>query len=106
MRNFIRFLKSKSFRVNFAIAFVSITLLLFLVLKWLGVYTKHGETISVPDLKGIDIVEVIDIDENQELAMDYGIRGVPTLVMIDGDIEVKRFSGMKMKNEIETWLGA
>jgi hypothetical protein len=27
-------------------------------------------------------------------------------VMIDGDIEVKRFSGMKMKNEIETWLGA
>jgi thioredoxin 1 len=51
-------------------------------------------------------IEVIDIDENQELAMDYGIRGVPTLVMIDGDIEVKRFSGMKMKNEIETWLGA
>ncbi|MCF8284722.1 MAG: PASTA domain-containing protein [Sphingobacteriales bacterium] len=64
MRNFIRFLKSKSFRVNFAIAFVSITLLLFLVLKWLGVYTKHGETISVPDLKGIDIVEAMDrLDE-------------------------------------------
>ena len=51
-------------------------------------------------------IEVIDIDENQQIAMDYGIRGVPTLVMIDGDIEVKRFSGMKMKNEIETWLGA
>ena len=51
-------------------------------------------------------IEVIDIDVYPELAMDYGIRGVPTLVMIDGDIEVKRFSGMKMKNEIETWLGA
>ena len=51
-------------------------------------------------------IEVIDIDENQELAMDYGIRGVPTLVMIDGDIEVKRFSGMKMKNELSEWLGA
>jgi thioredoxin-like negative regulator of GroEL len=50
-------------------------------------------------------IEVIDIDNNQELAMQYGIRGVPTLVMIDGDIEVKRFSGVKMKNEIETWLG-
>ena len=51
-------------------------------------------------------IEVIDIDVHPELAMDYGIRGVPTLVMIDGDIEVKRFSGMKMKNELSEWLGA
>ena len=51
-------------------------------------------------------IEVIDIDENQQLAMDYGIRGVPTLVMLDGDIEVKRVSGMLMKNQLTEWLGA
>jgi thioredoxin 1 len=51
-------------------------------------------------------IEVIDIDENQGLAMDYGIRGVPTLVMIDGDVEVKRVSGMLMKNQLAEWLGA
>jgi thioredoxin 1 len=51
-------------------------------------------------------IEVIDIDENRELATNYGIRGVPTLVMIDGDIEVKRASGMMMKNELTDWLGA
>ena len=51
-------------------------------------------------------IEVIDIDENQGLAMDYGIRGVPTLVMIDGDVEVKRVSGMLMKNQLTEWLGA
>lgn len=51
-------------------------------------------------------IEVIDIDENQELAMDYGIRGVPTLIMLDGDIEVKRVSGMLMKNQLSEWLGA
>jgi thioredoxin 1 len=51
-------------------------------------------------------IEVIDIDENQGLAMDYGIRGVPTLVMLDGDIEVKRVSGMLMKNQLTEWLGA
>ena len=51
-------------------------------------------------------IEVIDIDENQQIAMDYGIRGVPTLVMIDGDIEVKRVSGMLMKNQLTEWLGA
>jgi thioredoxin 1 len=49
-------------------------------------------------------IEVIDIDENRELATNYGIRGVPTLVMLDGDIEVKRFSGVKMKNELSEWL--
>jgi len=51
-------------------------------------------------------IEVIDIDNNQQLAMDYGIRGVPTLVMLDGDVEVKRFSGTKMKKELTDWLGA
>ena len=51
-------------------------------------------------------IEVIDIDENQGLAMDYGIRGVPTLVMLDGDVEVKRVSGMLMKNQLTEWLGA
>jgi len=50
-------------------------------------------------------IEVFDIDERQEVAMQYGIRGVPTLVMLDGDVEVKRFSGMKMKNELTEWLG-
>jgi thioredoxin 1 len=51
-------------------------------------------------------IEVIDIDENRELATNYGIRGVPTLVMIDGDIEVKRVSGMLMKNQLTEWLDA
>jgi len=65
MKNFILFLKSRSFRVNFAIAFVSITLVMYLILKWLNVYTKHGETISVPDLKGMNIVEAMDLLDDQ-----------------------------------------
>ena len=65
MKNFILFLKSRSFRINFAIAFVSIGLLLFMILKWLNVYTKHGETISVPDLKGMNIVEAMDLLDDQ-----------------------------------------
>jgi thioredoxin 1 len=51
-------------------------------------------------------IEVIDIDNNQDIAVQYGIRGVPTLVMLDGDIEVKRVSGMLMKNQLTEWLGA
>jgi thioredoxin-like negative regulator of GroEL len=33
-------------------------------------------------------IEVVDIDVHTELATDYGIRSVPTLVMLDENIEV------------------
>ena len=61
---------------------------------------------TLEDVDTLIPIEVIDIDENQELATQYGIRGVPTLVMIDGDVEVKRVSGMLMKNQLSEWLGA
>jgi thioredoxin 1 len=49
-------------------------------------------------------IEVIDIDENQQLAIDYGVRGVPTLVMLDENIEVKRMVGMNSLKQLEDWI--
>jgi thioredoxin-like negative regulator of GroEL len=49
-------------------------------------------------------IEVVDIDVLPEIAVDFGIRSVPTLVMMDGNIEMKRFSGMKTTKQIEDWL--
>lgn len=49
-------------------------------------------------------IEVIDIDDNQALAMDYGIRSVPTLVMLDENVEVKRRTGIVAKNLLQEWL--
>jgi thioredoxin 1 len=49
-------------------------------------------------------IEVIDIDENNEIAIDYGIRGVPTLVMLDGNTEMKRLVGMQSLKQLEDWL--
>ena len=48
-------------------------------------------------------IEVIDIDENRELAMKYGIRGVPTLIMLDDDTEVKRIVGVKPVQALKEW---
>ena len=48
-------------------------------------------------------VEVIDIDVQDTLAVEYGIRGVPTLVMLDENIEVKRLVGSKTVNELQEW---
>ena len=49
-------------------------------------------------------IEVIDIDVNQEMAIDFGVRGVPTLIMMDGNNEVKRHVGMSTQQKLEEWL--
>jgi thioredoxin 1 len=72
--------------------------------SWCGPCKMLAKTLEYVDTQ--IPIEVIDIDENQDLAVEYGIRGVPTLVMLDGDIEVKRASGMMMKDELSEWLGA
>jgi thioredoxin 1 len=59
--------------------------------------TLEGITIEYP-------IEVIDIDEHQELAIQYGVRGVPTLVMLQDDVETKRIVGMQTEGFLKDWL--
>ena len=49
-------------------------------------------------------IETIDIDENQELSIQYGVRGVPTLVMLEDDVEIKRVVGMQTEGFLKEWL--
>ena len=50
-------------------------------------------------------IENIDIDENQDAAMEYGVRGVPTMIMLDeNNAEVKRLVGMQSLKVLEDWL--
>lgn len=48
-------------------------------------------------------IEVIDIDEKESVANEYGIRSVPCLVMLDENIEVKRLVGSKPVNQLKEW---
>ena len=46
-------------------------------------------------------VEEINIDNHQDLAVKYGIRGVPTLVLVDDDNnEIRRVSGMLKERQL------
>jgi thioredoxin 1 len=42
-------------------------------------------------------VEKIDVDLDYEKAQQYGVRNIPTVVLIDGVTEVKRFVGVQQK---------
>ncbi|MBL7926259.1 MAG: PASTA domain-containing protein [Bacteroidia bacterium] len=55
MNNFFQFLKSRTFFINILLAVVLLIFLLAFVYKWLNGYTRHGETLTVPDLRGQQI---------------------------------------------------
>lgn len=49
-------------------------------------------------------IDVYDIDEHGDLAVEYGIRSVPTMIKLDGNIEVNRKVGLMPRKELEEWL--
>lgn len=53
MNSLIGFLKSRIFLINFGISLVLGFSVLFFVYRYLDNYTQHGETITVPDLRGM-----------------------------------------------------
>jgi|TARA_R110000787_G_scaffold181210_1_gene293362 thioredoxin-like negative regulator of GroEL len=59
-------------------------------------------------LEGIDVpytISNIDIDDSPNLAADYKVRGVPTMVLVDdNDKEVGRLVGVKTKAQIEEFI--
>jgi thioredoxin-like negative regulator of GroEL len=59
---------------------------------------------TLEDVKTDLPIEVVDIDVNSEVAIEFGIRGVPTLVMVEDGTEIKRVSGMQTQNKLEAWL--
>jgi thioredoxin 1 len=49
-------------------------------------------------------VEEIDADHNAEMAKKYNIRGLPTMVIVDGEIEVKRHVGNMTADQIKDFV--
>jgi len=49
-------------------------------------------------------IEVIDIDEQPDLATEFGIRSVPTLVMMEDNVATKRLIGLKSIQEVEAFI--
>jgi len=60
LKPIFKFLISKPFLVNLAIAVVGMIMLIGMTYKWLGSYTNHNESVSVPDFIEMNIT---DLDE-------------------------------------------
>ena len=56
------------------------------------------------ELKETVVVGKINVDENQELAIEYGVMSIPTLVVLKEGKPVKTFVGVTDKEAIKTLL--
>jgi Uncharacterized protein conserved in bacteria len=58
MKNFLNFLKSKTFLIQLGLAFVAVIVLVFLAMQWLKGTTNHGEFVEVPDFSKMSVLEM------------------------------------------------
>ena len=78
------------------------------VLKFYADWCQPCKMLSavIADLDIKTPIEEVDIDNNQELAVKYGVRGIPTCILLDdNDVEIKRQSGTMMANEFKAFVG-
>ncbi|WP_339715535.1 PASTA domain-containing protein [uncultured Kriegella sp.] len=58
MRNFLNFLRSKTFLIQLGLALMVLIVLVFLVLRWLDNTTNHGEFVEVPDFSKMSVMDM------------------------------------------------
>lgn len=71
---------------------------------WCGPCKMVGpivETLAAEN-EGKLAVAKINVDENKDLAVQYGIRGIPTLVFFKEGAEVKRIVGAQNKSQLQS----
>lgn len=44
--------------------------------------------------------EKIDVDNNQDLSIQYGVRNIPTLILVENGEAVGRLTGLQQKDAI------
>ncbi|RQO69757.1 serine/threonine protein kinase [Pedobacter sp. KBW06] len=94
MSKFISYLKTKSFRNNFIAAIVTVVVIVLAAFFSLRYYTKHGEGLNVPTLKGLAFTQAVS--KLESLGLRYEVDSVfvmdsPPGIVIDQDPEANTF---------------
>jgi beta-lactam-binding protein with PASTA domain len=94
MCKFISYLKTKSFRNNFIAAIVTVVVIVLAAFFSLRYYTKHGEGLNVPVLKGLAFTQAVS--KLEDLGLRYEVDSVfvmdsPPGIVIDQDPEANTF---------------
>ncbi|HTM99991.1 MAG TPA: PASTA domain-containing protein [Pedobacter sp.] len=94
MSNFFAYLKTRSFRNNLIAALCTVAAILLIAFFSLRFYTKHGEGMDVPAIKGLTIAQAVS--KLEEMGLRYEIDSVyimdkPPGVVTDQDPDAGTF---------------
>lgn len=94
MGNFTAYLKTKSFRNNLIAAISTVIGILLIAFFSLRYYTKHGEGLNVPEVKGLSLAQAVS--KLEELGLRYEIDSVymmdkPPGIVTDQDPDANTF---------------
>lgn len=71
---------------------------------WCGPCKMLAKTLST--IESPLPIENIDIDENPTLTQQLKVRGVPTMVIVEDDVELKRKVGVISSAEFLEWVNS
>jgi len=69
---------------------------------WCGPCKSFGPTMDRVESKGIK-VNKINIDYDVNALTRFGIKSVPTVILVNNEQEVKRFVGVKSEQQVIDW---
>jgi len=72
--------------------------ILYFTAPWCGPCQTLGPIIE--SLSGQINYKKVNVDENQDLSIQYGVRNVPTLLLLENEKEVSRLVGVQSKETI------
>jgi hypothetical protein len=70
---------------------------------WCGPCKSLANNFKHVNLGDVELVN-IDIEEESAKTISYGIRGVPTLILLEDGVEIKRKTGVLMADQIEEFI--
>lgn len=71
---------------------------------WCGPCKMLSSVIEKVDEEHLIDILKIDVDEIRELAGEYKIYSVPTLIIFEKGKEIKRISGFMSEDELKGWI--
>ena len=72
--------------------------ILYFRAAWCGPCKMLGPIME--SLAGEINYEKIDVDNNQDLSIQYGVRNIPTLILVENGETVGRLTGLQQKEQI------
>ncbi len=75
--------------------------------EWCGPCKALGPVLesAAGNVPGVEVVKM-NVDENLETPVQYGIRGIPTLIVFKNGQPVATLVGMQEQGKLEEWLKA